>query len=253
MTSHDFEKRQRHWSAPREIARSRPRWVTYTAGGRVLLLLAFALMAGGGALTMGLGARAVREAQDARWLRESGVETTGEVARLLRLRGDEPRHRMVYRFEVEGRSYERQVNLSARSWERLQVGDPVPIRYVPFRPELNYPRGSRPNPLPPVLPVLVALGFSCGVAVILFSLRRQRELLIEGRAAPAVVSRHEKSQHGTIAHYRYALMSGSLRAGKYGPMKKAPAIDSTICVLYDRDRPWRSSVYPLSLVKIRTR
>jgi Protein of unknown function (DUF3592) len=167
---------QRRFVPPRGLNRSRPREVRFTAGGKVLLVIAIVLFAA--ALAAGIALQRVA-------LRDAAVGT-----------------------------------------------------------------GGLPLWLPPLITVALAgFGWVC-----LLPLRAERQLLMEGRPAPAVVLSHHKhhSSHGGTHRsmtYEFPLMTGAVVTGKYATSGKPPAIGSVICVLYDPDRPKRSVPYPLKLVR----
>jgi hypothetical protein len=87
----------------------------------------------------------------------------------------------------------------------------------------------------------------------LFVIQRQRRLLADGRAAPALVTqhnRHRTSHGGTYRTlvYEFPLMSGGVASGKSHTSRTAPEVGSVICIIYDPDSPQRNTVYPMSLV-----
>jgi len=104
--------------------------------------------------------------------------------------------------------------------------------------------------LPLWLPFLVGGSLAAGAGLALLPLLSQRRLLAEGRAAPAVVTRHEKNQHGKITHYKFATLSGAVVGGHTGPDRNPHEVGATICVLYDPNNPGKNSRYPLSLVRL---
>jgi hypothetical protein len=95
---------------------------------------------------------------------------------------------------------------------------------------------------------------SCSLLAVLH-IRSQIRLLAEGRAAPGLVTKHSKAQHGSHGsdlgqkfYYDFPLLNGAIARGQAGPVKKPPAIGATVPVLYDPERPRRNAPYPLSLV-----
>jgi hypothetical protein len=129
------------------------------------------------------------------------------------------------------------------------VDSGLPVRYLPSDPRLNHPIAWRANTVPLWLPYLAAAILGALSWLAAHSIRSQRKLLEEGRAAPALVTRHTKTKDGKTIHYEFPLLSGAVRQGRSGPSKKPPAVGSVICVLYNPDRPRRNAAYPLSLVK----
>ncbi len=88
----------------------------------------------------------------------------------------------------------------------------------------------------------------------LFAIQKQRRLLTDGRAAPAIVTAHHRhhSGHGGTHRsltYEFPLLNGATATGRSQTSSKPPAVGSVICVIYDPDRPTRSMAYPFSLVQ----
>lgn len=243
------------WVPPDGLDRCRPREVRLTTAGKGVAALAALLLAGGLAAGVVLGAVAMRQAEESRLLRQEGAVTDGAVTRLWRA-GDDNRQRwMSYRFTFEGHSYGRNIKVSARTWGNLRTGASIPVHYVPSRPGLNYPFNVADAPMPPWVPFAVALALASCSLVVVLHIRRQIRLLAEGRAAPGLVTKHSKVQHGSHGsdlgqkfYYEFPLLSGAIARGRAGPAKKPPAIGATIPVLYDPESPRRNVPYPLSLV-----
>src|SRR5258705_156658 len=89
-----------------------------------------------------------------------------------------------------------------------------------------------------------------GGLVLPFLIRRERKLLSDGRAAPGVVTRLSRSQHGSMVHYEFAIAGGGFAKGKTGPSHKPPPVGATVPVLYDPENPRRNRMYPFSMVKL---
>jgi hypothetical protein len=87
-----------------------------------------------------------------------------------------------------------------------------------------------------------------------YSIRRQRRLLEEGRAARATVVTTKKvsTQHGAhyVVTYEFETMSGTRRSGKYSANRKPPEIGEQLIVVYHPDEEKWSSKYPLALVRV---
>lgn len=241
---------QQTWVPPQGLERSRPRPVCLTAAGKALCLLAVLLLLGALAAGVALGMLAQRQAEQQRLLREQGLETQARITHLWRSRNDNRQPWVAYRFTVRGRCYERRTKAPLRVWRNLQMGSELPVRYLPSDPQLNHPAAWRAKTVPLWLPYLAAGVLGALGWIVTLSLRGQRRLLVEGRPAPAVVTRHTRSKDGKTVHYEFPLLSGAIRQGRSGPTKKPPAVGSVICVLYAPDNPRRNAAYPLSLVKL---
>ena len=161
---------------------------------------------------------------------------------------------MRYRFVVDGRAYESTEHVSTARRRALHVGSTIDVRYLPGDPQQNDLGGTPRQSLPIWLPFLVGLATAAMGALCLFSIGKQRQLLTEGRAAPAIVRSHHRHHtgHGGTHRsltYEFPLLSGAVATGRSQTSSKPPAVGSVICVIYDPDRPTRSMVYPLSLVQ----
>jgi hypothetical protein len=240
---------QRNWKPPEELTRSCPRPVRLSGGGKGLLVAAVALFAGalaGSAILAGFGAR---QAEEQRLLGDHGAEASAVVTRVWRSRGEERQPWVAYQFTAGGHIYERQVKAPLQIWKTLQSGSFLPVRYLPSNPKLNHPLEWQDKPMPVWIPYLVGAVLAAFGCICAFSMLGQRRLVEDGRPAPAVVTKLTKTQHGKVTHYEFALLSGAVVKGKNGPSHHPPAVDSTICVLYDPFNPRRNAPYPLSLVR----
>ena len=243
----------RRFSPPPGLSGSAPRDVRLTAGGRALVLLAWVLTTAAipaGAL---LYREARRESETAQAFRHRGVPAAAVVDRVWRKSGDGKPAFAAFHFDAAGVRIAGETRMQQSVWRELRVGSTVPVRYLPEDPHRWFVQGSRDGGRMPLLVVylvpglLMAFGLLCFLAV-----RRQRWLLMEGRVAPAVVTDIKKGHgahgdsHREIA-YEFPLLGGGLGTGK-ASAPKAAAVGSTICVVYDPDRPKRNHPYPFALV-----
>jgi hypothetical protein len=243
------------WHPPDGLNRSRPRPVRLTGPGKALLVIAIILGIAAPAAGIALGLVARRQVENARLLREESAVTEGRVTRLWRGRDDEKQPWMAYRFSGQGQTYERNAKVSLRRWQGLRVGSPLPVYYVPSRPDLSNPFTTARTAMPPWVPFLVAIILAGGSFLATLPIRSQHRLLSEGRPAPGLVMKHgqaRRSSHGrgleSKYYYEFPLLSGAIAKGEAGPCKNPPVIGSTIPVIYDPDNPRRNAPYPFSLV-----
>lgn len=239
---------------PRELSASRPRDVRLNAGGWALAALTVSLFAAAVGAGIGLHGVADRQARQQRAWADEGIDTQGVVNRLWRDSGENKSRWVSYRYVVDGRAYEGRTKVGSSKWNALRVGGTLPVRYLPADPARSFGAGVRPRAIPFWLPFVAA-----GVLAIIgwlstATIRGQIRLLAEGRAAPAIVTRHtqHRTQHGGTQQsftYTFRLMSGATTEGKGGLSTKPPAVGSVICVLYDAEQPSRSAPYPLALVR----
>ena len=111
-----------------------------------------------------------------------------------------------------------------------------------------------PTGTPAAAAFAVPAGLLTVAGVLARLVRCEWRLLEEGRATLGIVTRHEKVWHktqGLRVHYEYHLLSGALRRGHIDKEKKkdAPAIGSTLVIVYDRESPSRKRLYPFQLVR----
>jgi len=244
---------RRIWTPPKGLGHSAPRPVRLTREGIAVLVLGGLLLAGAAAAAIGLGGMATRQAAERRLLREQGVEVRGVITRLRRTRGDDPELRVYYRFGSPDGTHAGQARAPRRLWDELREGSELPIRYLPSNPAVSIPAGWDRSVLPMWVAVLCAASLAAFGVLLIWRVRREIHLLSEGRAAPAVVTRLKKvrseHQHGTVVYYEFLLLSGAAAEGKYGPLRRPPAVGSTLSVVYDPDNPRRSACYPMRLVR----
>ena len=242
------------WQPPPELARMRPRYVRLTRAGRATVVLAVLLLAG--ALAAGVGlylaaerARARREA-----LERDGMIAEAEVVKLLQTRHKEQRYTVVYRYHAGASAYDGRSQVDRAYWRGLQVGSHVPVRYLPSAPEESWIGGREPKGLPFWVVPLVPAGLALTAWAIAYRLRRQRDLLSEGRPALARVTHSKKvaHQHGHVyrVYYQFRMLSGAARAGQCDVSRKPPPAGATLTIVYDPDDPGRQARYPMSLVRV---
>ena len=185
---------------------------------------------------------------------EQGISTEAVVTELTRTRGKDSRYFVHFRYRIGERIYQRRTSVSRAYWTSLREGSPLDVRYLPSRPEQSWIRGYEPRGVPYWTGPLVAMGLALAALTLWYGLRRQWMLLAEGRGALAQVTRSKKmrGQHGARydVDYEFRLMSGAVMRGRYNSRQSPPPDGSTICVVYDPDRPNRSARYPLTLVRL---
>jgi hypothetical protein len=236
---------------PPPLTNSRPRDVRLTAAGRGLVVLAVLLAVGAIVALVGLSLLASRQADAARALVEQGASATGEVTRLW-TSGDD-RRRVDYRFVADSRFYEGRVRVSEERRRALRVGSTLAVRYLPADPRLNDLGGEPRGGMPVIVPYLIATGMIGAAGCCFLAIRRQRRLLVDGRAAPAMVTgqtQHRTSHRGKHRSmtYSFPLLSGAVASGTSASSGTPPDVGSVIWVVYDPESPARHRVYPLSLV-----
>jgi hypothetical protein len=238
---------------PPELAGAVPRDVRLTIGG--LVVASLAVTAAVGALVAGIVMILVHmRASDERQLRErDGVEVNAAVVRVLERRGDGPRRVVTYQYNVDGGSYTGQTALRKSDRRAFRPGAPIRIGFVPAQPDRSWMIGYEPSGFPLWLIPLTVFSLVVVAAALVWSVRRQWILLSEGRPAPARVTALKKVSSDKGKRYRvtyeFQTLSGARQQSRCDIGKTPPAIGAIIPVVYHRERPDWSAIYPLQLVR----
>ncbi len=241
----------RTWLPPVELKRCRPREVRLTGAGKSLRVLVLILFLVGLAAGVILYVKASTDLETRRELLHRGKETGAQVIRRWQSRGEHAQYWVEYIYQGEDEKLRGRVDVGRGTWNWITEASILPIVYLPENPGVHLVRGHEAGLLPIWVPFVVAGALMVTALLVAREIRRQRRLLAEGRAAPAVVTSHERTQQGKIARFAFPLMSGAITHGKTGPQKNPPPIGSVLCVIYDPDRVRHNGVYPLSLVRPR--
>jgi hypothetical protein len=243
-----------HATLPQGLYRSRPREVRLSASGRFLAAMAIALCVASPLVVVALRQQALADIHEREALLTTGVVADALVTRLKRESKDSNRASVYYTFDVNGRTIEDRAKIPMARWRQLTIGDRMPVRYLDSKPSVNIPDGVVPKVMPVAVAYVVGPLMLVAAAGCWFGLSFQRRLLSEGRAALATVTsvKHHKGQHGSYntVRYDFALVSGAIQHGSTNVTSKAPAVGDSIAVVYDDERPGRSRLYPLSLVRL---
>jgi hypothetical protein len=254
MESSNLSKLTEGWTPPDGLNRSGPRPVRLAARGIFLSVVCAVLAIGGLIAAVWLTREGRRQEAEARLMAEQGKESQGEVTRLWSIGGKSDEHRVAYRFTVSDSDFAGSQDIRSGYWRSLQVGSPIPIRYLPSDPARNYPSQNPPSPTPAWLALLVGAYSIAAIGVFAFKVQRERHLLADGRPAPAVVTRlrTRRTRYGprNIIYYEFPLYDGGTGKGRSNLRRRSVPEGSVICVLYDPDNPRRSAAYPMCLVKV---
>lgn len=240
-------------TVPPELHGAIPRDVRLTAAGRVLVAVAIT-NAVAAFITVIVMSVAYARAAEERQLRErAGVSATARVEQVVWRRGEHPRRIVTYQYDVGGRNYVGRVTLHEDDRRDIARGTPMRIEFVPSRPEASWVAGDRPSPFPLWVIPLAALSLLLIGSLVARSVRRQWILLMEGRAALARVVGFKRVQRDKRRVYRvsyeFETLSGAKQTARCEVGKTPPPIGTVIPIVYHRDQPTWSAMYPLSLVR----
>jgi hypothetical protein len=247
--SRELAELQRHWQPPAELQRG-SREVELRGGGIAVTCLAAGLFVGAVAALFGLTRVASRDAGETLSLSASSIETQAIVTRHWRTGGKDSTRRITYEFEYGGQVYHGSVSTPRAIWSGLGVGSPIRIRFVPANPENSHPVDWDRRGMPSWLPALTASSLVLPGLLLLWMIRRQKRLLMDGRPAPAVVLAHRRVKGGQTMKYEFPLLGGGIGDGTGGQSRTPAPVGSTITILYDRDNPKRNAPYPFDMVRV---
>ena len=250
---------QRRWVPPKGLEHSRPREVSLTMGGRALAVLSAGFVLGGIAMGIALLLLVARQRDDRERLRDHGVAVDAVVTRLWTTNGEERRHWVQFRLDVDNRVVERRQQIARSRWSMLREGSTIPVRYDPANPNNYTTFGRERGALNDAVPYAAGLGLMVFGALMSIPVIRQRRLLMEGRPTPGLVIKHrqKKSAEGAKQdeiEYEFLLLNGAAHSGKSSGSKASKTPEGqAICVLYEPDNPGHNAPYPLSLVRLAER
>jgi hypothetical protein len=245
-----FESNSTSWTPPDGLGYSSARTVRLAAGGKVLVGLSVFFLILGPVLATVIGDQIRRERQRDRQLADQGADATATVVRLWRTSDKEASHMVSYSFAVDGREVTGKSKLYRDVWRSLHAGDPLSIRYLPSHPEVNRPAQRIPGQPPDWFPWVMGLTFIWPPFLFWAMIRRQSQLLAEGRPAPATITQIRRTKQ-LIATYEFKLVSGQVVKGRSQIRRQTPLEPGAqACVLYLPDNPRRNALYPLDLVKL---
>ena len=149
-----------------------------------------------------------------------------------------------------GKEFIGQSAMRSEAWRGLKPGDPLAVRYLPSRPEVNQPGAGVPDPPPAWIAGMLPLMFVWLPIMFWFMIRAQWRLLADGVPAQAVVTRIKRSKE-TNAHFEFKTPAGESVKGRSSvSSRNVPEVGAKVCVLYHPDNPRNNSIYPMGMVKL---
>ena len=203
---------QSQWRAPPELlAVPLPRPVRLTGAGKFVLVVGVLMFA----LGVFLGILVITDTLDGQErqqrLEREGVNTEAEIVKkwLERRRRWQTRRYVLYRFEANGRSYERRAMLSSGAFQSVQVGDFVPVRYVASSPEQSRLPQESDTWLPLWGALLVPVFCFSLMALTSWVVLVQRRLLRWGQLTGALVTDLERIYGNQHVSYQFLDPTGN--------------------------------------------
>lgn len=249
---------QTYRQIPPELLRSAPRDCRLTRRGMLTLGVAVVLFLGAIAFTVGASLSNMRTKALKREMADSGMLATGTVVKTYRTGDDDKRDVFLYEFRAMDRTYSGRTDISVKHSPHYEVGSSISVRYLPSRPEKSWIAGYAPGEVPLFVIPLVAGACLFGGYSVYAKLRRQQELVSEGRAVLARVLKVKRVRYGGVhgahsthrAEVEFPLLNGSVQKARVDLGRRAPSADSTLVIVYDRENPKKVLRYPACFVRL---
>lgn len=187
-------------------------------------------------------ALSVGDTRDRVWLRDRGVETTGHVTSTFTKKGSKGHVSYFFGYAFDRGSGIQSVPRSR--FEQMHEGDPVPVTYLPLRPEISRARTkaqlaswfSFEDPM--LAAVLVYFIVVMPIVALLAGhvVSEQRALAERGVATVAEVTESRRQ----VIEYRFGERTGRFLLRKRR-LRERPAPGQPLVVLYDPDKPKRNA------------
>jgi len=239
---------------PSELRGALPRDIELTSGGKATACFA-AILAAAAVISAILMSVVYQQSRDRQARRErEAVFTNAEVTGIAVNRDDEGTRRTVtYVYEVDGRSFSGRQRLRRSDRRPLGKGDAIAIGFLPSERERSWVPGYEGGGLPLFVIPIVSLSLLATAAAVAASLRRQWNILSDGRVTLARVTNTKKVNSDKRRAYKvtceFQTLSGAPQSSRYETGKTPPPVGSVIPILYHRDNPKRTSAYPVPLVR----
>ena len=239
---------------PPELTGTIPRNVALTPGGLALAVIATVMAVGGVVAGVALSAANHRSAAEAAARAGDAASAPAEVVAVRVVRGDNPREILTYRYEVDGRPYGGEARVRLRTGHPTAVGDRIGIHYLHSAPQQNWLGGAEPPVEPPIFLIpLIMLSMLGGAGLMAWAIRREWLLLVDGRPALARVTSTRTVHHGHGQSYRvnyeFQTISGATVTARSESGRRPAPIGSVVPIVYHRESPKWTAVYPLQLVR----
>jgi Protein of unknown function (DUF3592) len=241
---------------PPELTGTIPRNVALTPGGVVLVVIATVMAVGGVVAAVALSMAYHRSAAEAALRARDAAVAQAEIVAVRVVRGDDPREILTYRYEVDGRPYAGEARGRLRKGHPTAVGDRIGIHYTRSAPQQNWTGGAEPPIEPPIFLIpLISLSMLGCAGLMTWPIRRQWMLLVDGRPALARITSSKVigQQHGKSyrVNHEFQTMSGATVAARSETGRRPAPIGSIVPIVYHRESPKWTAMYPLQLVRPR--
>jgi hypothetical protein len=240
---------QAAWRAPEELlSQATPRNVRYETRARTAFTVVAVAIVGVVTAAAILVPMALREQADRDLVLREGVPVTGTITRRWEVHGKSTSYHVDYVYDVAGTRHASEADVSRATYDRLPVGAPAAVRYVPSRPDVSLMDGA--TTVPVWLKLLIFLP-ALVLFVVPWRVAQMKRLLAWGTPVGAIVTRSAPTKGGRAIRYQFLDATGEIVTGNdVVSFTAAPQAGEVITVLVDPDRPRRMARYPLSMVRL---
>lgn len=245
-------------SIPEELKGPLPRKERLTGSGLTTSVYAWGLLIFAMAWAAWFGVDAARRFQHRTELRSEGREITGEIKRFWSP-GRSPNWKIRYSFAVEGSSFGGKARVPKQLENDIGKGisenSPLPIRYLPTDPSVNYPVGWEESSGSIIEPLIAAIMFAVFLGMITLGLllpfRFYRQLIREGVPAVGAVTKFSprRGRTGPSICYEFRSDDGRTMSGT-SAFNWVPEIGASVCILYLPQNPQKNQLYPLPYYRV---
>lgn len=184
----------------------------------------------------------------------AGVRNPGAARLDLDRLGPVPRDvRLTANGIVNGLVYTGRATLRERDRRDLPAGSRIRIEHLQSDPARSWISGYEPGSAPVWVVPLASLGLLLAAGTLPWRVMRDWMLLSGGRFAEARVVTAKKvhrQHHGAYrVNYEFQTLSGARVVGASEMGRKPPVVGPEIPIVYYRENPRWSKMYPLSLVR----
>lgn len=231
-------------AAPPELNALPPRRTGVKWQGLTLILMSAAMLA----LALWLGWRILQQMKARDALLRDGQTVSGEISRIEK-RGKSHVPWAIYTFSVNGTVYVGKAEIPNDLRSGTAPLESLSILYLPTNPEINHPSDWDWPELSnwwTHFPLVVLMLIGPFLFIAMF---RERQLLVHGLPASAIVTGTSRAKNGYIARYEFRAQDGSMNAGR-GWCETCPEDGAKIWIVYLPNSPTRSQPYPSANFRI---
>lgn len=215
---------------PNELTGPTPRNLSITVWGALSTVVAAVALSLCVAGAVWFGNRAMQTIQQTAALHSSGVMATGEVVETWR-EGKAHALHASYTFRTNGTSITGKAEIPKNLESAFNAYSVISIRYLPSDPAINHPAAWDESASAAWFAEIFPLMPGVLGTWLLFMLRAEKKLLVEGTPVIATVTECTRGRNGFFTRYEFQTADGQGADGSY-TFGSRQETGSTLCILY---------------------